>query len=71
MAYRRRNAPQPFSRELVLNQWLLGLFGVECFAQRFGLGAPLARQALEANGNPPPEFGFQRTLVVATVRAAP
>ena len=41
------------------------------FAQRFGLGLPLARQALEANGNPAPEFGFERTLVVATVRAAP
>ena len=41
------------------------------FAQRFGLGLPLARQALEANGNPAPEFGLERTLVVATVRAAP
>ena len=41
------------------------------FAQRFGLGVPLARKALEDNGNPPPEFGFEQTLVVATVRAAP
>ena len=41
------------------------------FAQRFGLGLPLARQALKANGNPPPEFELKRTLVVATVRAAP
>ena len=41
------------------------------FAQRFGLGLPLARHALEANGNPAPEFGLERTLVVATVRAAP
>ena len=41
------------------------------FAQRFGLGLPLARQALEANGNPAPEFGLERTLVVSTVRAAP
>ena len=41
------------------------------FAQRFGLGVPLARQALEANGNPAPEFRFEQTLVVATVRAAP
>ena len=37
------------------------------FAQRFGLGVRLARQALAANGNPPPEFDFQPTLVVATV----
>ena len=41
------------------------------FAQRFGLGVPLARKALEANGNPEPEFDFQQTRVVATVRAAP
>ena len=41
------------------------------FAQRFGLGVPLARKALAANGNPPPEFEFQQTLVVATVQAAP
>ena len=41
------------------------------FAQRFGLGVPLARKALEANGNPPPEFDFQQARVVATVRAAP
>ena len=40
------------------------------FAQRFGLGVPLARQALADNGNPPPEFGFEPTLVTATVRAA-
>ena len=41
------------------------------FAQRFGLGVPLARRALEANGNPAPEFDFQQALVVATVRIAP
>ena len=41
------------------------------FAQRFGLGVPLARRSLAANGNPAPEFEFQQTLVVATVRAAP
>ena len=41
------------------------------FAQRFGLGVPLARKALEENGNPAPEFEFQPALVAATVRAAP
>ena len=40
-------------------------------AQRFGLGVPLARQTLAANGNPAPEFRFEHTRVVATVRAAP
>lgn len=41
------------------------------FAQRFGLGIPLARQALQENGNPPPEFAFQPTVVLVTVKAAP
>ena len=41
------------------------------FAQRFGLGVPLARKALKANGNPEPEFEFQSARVVATVRVAP
>ncbi len=40
------------------------------FAQRFGLGVPLARKALSANGNPDPEFRFEHTLVAVTVRAA-
>ena len=39
------------------------------FAQRFGLGVPLARESLAANGNPAPDFSFQQTLVVVTVRA--
>lgn len=41
------------------------------FAQRFGLGVPLARKALASNGNPQPEFRFEPTLVGVTVRAAP
>ena len=40
------------------------------FAQRFGLGVPLARESLAANGNPAPEFSLQQTLVVVTVRAS-
>ncbi len=40
-------------------------------AQQFGLGVPLARSALAANGNPPPEFRFERTRLLATVRRAP
>ena len=38
------------------------------FMERFGMGIPLARQALEANGNPPPEFDVQDTFVFATIR---
>ena len=41
------------------------------FAQRFGLGIPLARKELEENGNPEPDFDFLPTHVVVTVRAAP
>ena len=41
------------------------------FAQRFGLGVPLARKLLAENGNPEPEFHFEATRVVATVRAVP
>ena len=41
------------------------------FAQRFGLGIPLAEKALRANGNPPPEFRFEQQLVTVTVRIRP
>jgi len=40
------------------------------FAQRFGLGVPLARDALVKNGNPQAEFSFQPTHVGVTVRTA-
>ncbi len=40
------------------------------FAQRFGLGVPLARRKLEENGNPAPEFDFQPAHVAVTVRPA-
>lgn len=40
------------------------------FAQRFGVGVPLARQALKDNGNPPPEFSFPGFNFVVTIRAA-
>jgi len=38
------------------------------FAQRFGLGLPLARRALVENGNPKPDFQLERSLVGVTVR---
>ena len=41
------------------------------FAQRFGLGVPLARRLLAANGNPEPEFHFEPVRVVVTVRTVP
>lgn len=39
------------------------------FAQRFGMGIPLARRELTQNGNPEPDFDFQATRVAVTVRA--
>ena len=41
------------------------------YAQRFGLGVPLARRLLAANGNPEPEFHFEPARVVVTVRTVP
>jgi ATP-dependent DNA helicase RecG len=41
------------------------------FVQRFGAGIPLARRALEKNGNPPPEFVVQPTNVLVVVRETP
>ena len=38
------------------------------FAQRFGLGVPLADRALRENGNPPAEFEFQPAQVTVTLR---
>lgn len=40
------------------------------FAQRFGMGLPLANKALADNGNPPPEFDFSPTHVAVTLRPA-
>ena len=40
------------------------------FMERFGMGIPLARQALEENGNPSPEFDVQDTFVFATIRTS-
>ncbi len=41
------------------------------YAQRFGVGVPLAREASEKGGNPPPEFDFHPTTVLVTLRPAP
>jgi ATP-dependent DNA helicase RecG len=40
------------------------------FAQRFGVGIAAARRALQANGNPPPEFEVNRSTVGVTLRPA-
>lgn len=40
------------------------------FGQRFGLGVPLAGEALKDNGNPPAAFDFQPSQIAVTLRPA-
>lgn len=53
------------------NLLLAGMLKILGFVQRFGFGIDDARRALAANGNPPPEFNVQPTMVLVTVRATP
>jgi len=41
------------------------------YVQRYGVGIPIARRELAANGNPPPEFEVNAGQVLATVRRRP
>ena len=41
------------------------------YVQRFGFGIELARQQLQRNGNPPPEFDVEDSHVLVTVRRRP
>jgi ATP-dependent DNA helicase RecG len=41
------------------------------FVQRFGVGIPMARDALQQNGNPAPEFHIEDTHVLAVMRRRP
>jgi len=52
-------------RNPVLAEAMKGLGYVE----RFGTGIARARSALQANGNPPPEFTFESTHVLVTIRS--
>jgi ATP-dependent DNA helicase RecG len=52
------------------NQSLAGILKTLGFVQRFAFGIAEARRALQANGNPPPEFHVEQTFVLATVRRA-
>lgn len=38
------------------------------YAQRFGVGIQIAREALARNGNPPPQFQVEPHTIVATIR---
>jgi ATP-dependent DNA helicase RecG len=41
------------------------------YIQRFGFGISLARQELEKNGNPLPEFVVEETRLLAIIRRRP
>ncbi len=53
------------------NPQLAAAFKILGYAQRFGAGITLARQALEKNGNPPLEFEIEPNFIMAVVRRAP
>jgi ATP-dependent DNA helicase RecG len=40
------------------------------YVQRFGMGIPIAREALQKNGNPSAEFRFEPGAFLVTVRPA-
>lgn len=50
------------------NPQLAAAFKVLGYAQRFGAGIMLARQALEKNGNPLPEFKIEQNFIAAIIR---
>lgn len=52
------------------NPQLAAAFRVLGYAQRFGAGITLAREALTKNGNPPLEFEIDSNFVVAIIRRA-
>ena len=52
------------------NPQLAAAFKVLGYAQRFGAGIALARQALEKNGNPFPEFKIEQNFIAAIIRKA-
>ena len=41
------------------------------YVQRFGMGIPIAREELQKNGNPPPEFVVEAAHVLAVVGRRP
>ena len=50
------------------NPQLASAFKILGYAQRFGAGILIAREALAKNGNPPPEFEIQQNFIAVTIR---
>jgi ATP-dependent DNA helicase RecG len=53
------------------NPQLASAFKVLGYAQRFGAGILIARQALEKNGNPPLSFQIEQNFIAAIIRKTP
>jgi ATP-dependent DNA helicase RecG len=53
------------------NPQLAAAFKVLGYAQRFGAGISIARQALEKNGNPPPKFQIEQNFIAVIIGKAP
>jgi ATP-dependent DNA helicase RecG len=53
------------------NPQLASAFKVLGYAQRFGAGILIAREALEKNGNPPLEFQIEQNFIAAIIRKVP
>lgn len=53
------------------NPQLASAFKVLGYAQRFGAGILIAREALKKNGNPPLEFQVEQNFIAAIIHAAP
>ncbi len=53
------------------NPQLASAFKVLGYAQRFGAGILIAREALQKNGNPPLEFQIEQNFIAATIPKAP
>lgn len=70
-----RVTPENFGRDAgatdYRNQVLAEGLKVLGFVQRFGMGIALAKQRCVENGNPEPEFEFQPSAVLATIRSKP
>jgi ATP-dependent DNA helicase RecG len=53
------------------NPQLASAFKVLGYAQRFGAGILIAREALAKNGNPPPDFKIEQNFIAVIIRKTP
>jgi ATP-dependent DNA helicase RecG len=63
----RENFGKPYTADY-RNPHLAEAMKVLGYVQKFGVGIQIAKQELEKNGNPPPEFQIESTNILVTVR---